>query len=135
MVHLEMKALIQRLKHITLAIPKLKRIANQTVIDGDMIGENVRTTTNVNVISSIFQDGDQTVHFGTQMALQCLKQITLAIPKLKLIANRTIIDGDVIGEKGSTTINVNVILAIFKMAAKRYTMRQKGIRDRLTTFK
>src|SRR3989442_838086 len=68
-----------------------------------MVDERIRTTTTINVISSIFQDGDQAVHFGTKMVLQCLKQITLAIPKLKLIVNRTIIDGYVIGEKGSTT--------------------------------
>src|SRR5438876_393632 len=100
-----------------------------------MVYERIRTTTTVNVISSIFQDGDQTVHFGTKMFLKRLKQITLANSKLKLIANRTIIDGDIIGDKVRTTINVNVISAIFKMAAKRDTMRQQSKRGRLKTFK
>src|SRR6267154_5116832 len=54
------------LKTLMLANQKLKRIANRTIFDGDMVDERYRNRKIVRLMTDIFQDGGRTDKYGTK---------------------------------------------------------------------
>src|SRR6267154_2741935 len=51
------------LKAFIMAIQKLKRVANRTVFDRDMVDERFRNRKIISVMTAIFQDGGQTINY------------------------------------------------------------------------
>src|SRR6267154_2660164 len=62
------------LRSITLAIQKLKRIANRTIFNRDMAGERFRNRNIFGVMKAIFQDGGQKVQFRRKMVKAKFKE-------------------------------------------------------------
>ena len=115
----------QSLRIAMLAIQKLKRIANRTIFDRDMVDERFRNTEIVSVTTNIFQDGGQTNKFRRKMFRQSLRIVMLAIQKLKRIANRTIFDRDKVDEKFQNREIVSVMTAIFQDGGQTVNYRSK----------
>ena len=66
-----------------LAIQKLKRIVNRTILDRDMVDERFRNREIVSAMTAILQDGGQTVKYGQKSTRDLLKVIILGIQKSK----------------------------------------------------
>src|SRR6267154_633673 len=64
----------QSLSSIMLAIQKLKRIANRTIFDRDMIDKRFRNGKIISVMKAVFQDGGRTVQFRRKMFRAKFKQ-------------------------------------------------------------
>ena len=99
--------------------------ANRTIFDGDMVDERFRNRKIVSVMTAIFQDGGQTEKFRKKMFTRCLKTITLAIQKLKLIANRIIFDRDMVDEIFRIRKIVSVMTAICQDGGQTINYRSK----------
>src|SRR6267154_1493592 len=86
----------QSLSSIMLAIQKLKRIANRTIFDRDMIDKRFRNGKIISVMKPFFKMAAERFSLGGKCSEQSLSSIMLAIQKLKRIANGTIFDRDMI---------------------------------------
>ena len=66
-----------------LAIQKLKRIANRTIFDRDTIDTRFRNEKISSVMKPIFQDGGQTVNYGTKEYRGSIEGLHLRYPKIQ----------------------------------------------------
>src|SRR6267154_95960 len=121
----------QSLRIAMLAIQKLKRIANRTIFDRDMVDERFRNTEIVSVTTNIFQDGGQTNKFRRKMFRQSLRTVMLSIQKLKRIANRTIFHRDMVDERSRNREIVSVMTTIFQDGGQTNKFRRKMFRQSL----
>src|SRR6267154_855249 len=104
----------QNLKTLMFANQKLKRIANRTIFDRDMVDERYRYRKIVRLKTDIFQDGGRTDRFRKKSSKQNLKNLMLANQKLNRFANRTIFDRDMVDERFRNREIVSTMTAILQ---------------------
>src|SRR6267154_1535906 len=71
----------QSLRTVMLSIHKLKRIANRTIFDRDMVDERSRNRKIVSVMTAIFQDGGQTVNYRSKRYKRSIESLHLRYTK------------------------------------------------------
>src|SRR6267154_1808183 len=90
-----------------------------------MVDKSFRNRKIVSVTTVIFQDGGQAEKFRRKMFRRCLKTITLAIQKLKLIANRIIFDRYMVHEIFRIRKIVSVMMTTFQNGGQTVNYRSK----------
>src|SRR6267154_1863769 len=118
------------LKTLMLANQKLKRIANRTIFDGDMVDERYHFRKIVRLMTDIFQDGGRTDRFRKKDSEQNLKTLMLANQKLNRLAIRTIFDRDMVDERQRNRKILRLMTDIFQDGGRTDRFRKKRFKTK-----